>query len=307
MTAKCNYFWKSQSGNAIQYMKCFNGKSLKLDGGKKLTQLYVIIPGNPGCIQFYEKFAEELCNLTNNPVWGISHSGHARCGSGMKHPEKTDCGLQKQIEHKVQFLEEDVFPVAEKVFLIGHSIGTYIILQIMERLFGKYKNEVRGILLLPTIEKLLLSPNGQKIVSLVHNERWLTPIVSATLNVLHLLPNAVLDCILPFFVETKEEFILNTIKDNISPHVVMSAMYMGLTEMLEVTEREDHILDKHIDNLVFYYGATDKWCPVSLYESMVKTYGQRNNIMLCQQNIPHAFVLTKSLEMAKIVASFEMN
>ena len=48
---------------------------------EKLTRpannpVIIIIPGNPGVIEFYEQFARDLNSLTGYDILGISHTGH---------------------------------------------------------------------------------------------------------------------------------------------------------------------------------------------------------------------------------------
>ena len=160
----------------------------KMCENSKLPLVFVIIPGNPGCIQFYEKFAEVLHLNTKLPVWGVSHTGHVQAGDDVAHPHVLDCSLEKQIEHKRMYLEEEVFPQADKVVLIGHSIGCYIILQIINQL--KDKDLIfKSVLLFPTIERLRHSPNGTTMTPLLSNARWLFVFLTGALR---FLPKSIL-------------------------------------------------------------------------------------------------------------------
>lgn len=78
--------------------------------------------------------------------------------SGTK--DTSSYSLTEQIEHKVAFLEE-YFPSDCQFILIGHSIGAYIILKLLEY-YGERKDKIsKGILLFPTIERMAISPNGR--------------------------------------------------------------------------------------------------------------------------------------------------
>jgi len=171
MAARCEYYWRKTSGLAIKCMKCCseinNGSS-----GERFSMLFVIVPGNPGCIKFYERFSEVLVDNTNIPVWGISHTGHAMSECGVRHPAVEQCGLQEQIEHKIQYLNEEVFPATDKVVLIGHSIGCYIILQILDRMRSSEQKFFKSILLFPTIERMRVSPQGRTMTPALDYGRW---------------------------------------------------------------------------------------------------------------------------------------
>ncbi|KAB7499046.1 Lipid droplet-associated hydrolase [Armadillidium nasatum] len=94
-------------------------------------ELILIIPGNPGIVQYYVKFVDELFKELGGsiPVWAISHS----CHSSM-YLDKNDisCGpLDLEIEHKLRFLELKI-PQDWTITLVGHSIGCYMILSLLE-------------------------------------------------------------------------------------------------------------------------------------------------------------------------------
>ena len=78
---------------------------------------------------------------------------------------------------------------------------------------------------------------------------------------------------------------------------------MGYTELCQVNEPDINSLKIFADKLQFYNGSSDPWCPVEYAESLQKTVPELN-IELCKKNIPHAFVLEKSNEVAHIVSEW---
>lgn len=159
---KCEYGWQKLGGVHLHYMK--HGKH-SLETAK---QVFVILPGNPGSMYFYDTFAYVLNKKTGVPVWGISHTGHVSVSRNMdkmgsiKHPVDHQCDLQNQIKHKIDFLEKIVCPNVEKVYLIGHSIGCYIALQAMHEMQSEKLK--KAILLFPTIENMGITENGKTAV-----------------------------------------------------------------------------------------------------------------------------------------------
>uniref|UniRef100_H2Z650 Lipid droplet-associated hydrolase n=1 Tax=Ciona savignyi TaxID=51511 RepID=H2Z650_CIOSA len=235
MATHCKYFWKNQTGIAVKYLKCGESST-----SGKIPLVFFVIPGNPGCIRFYEKFADSLFSKTKIPVWGISHVGHSKLPSvdltekdKYQHPGREDCGLSRQIALKVDFLRDEVFPVAEKVILVGHSIGCYIILQIMSKLDGKLAEKVeKGVLLFPTIERMRLTPQGKKLTPMLANARWLFVFAGMMASY---APQWMIKWLIPWFVKSSEPSIIETVADNIASHQVADSMtYMGLQEMYEV-------------------------------------------------------------------------
>ena len=57
------------------------------------------------------------------------------------------------------------------------------------------------------------------------------------------------------------------------------------------------IIADNIERLIFYYGATDHWTPLSYYRDMKGKFPGAA-IYLCQRNFKHAFVLESSEEVA---------
>nr|XP_026690937.1 lipid droplet-associated hydrolase [Ciona intestinalis] len=308
MSSKCKYFWKNQSGVAVKYLKC--GRT---NLNEKLPLVYFIIPGNPGCVRFYEDFADSLHQKTNIPVWGISHTGHSKLPSvgppenlekqKFQQPDREEAALQKQIEIKVDFLQKEVFPVAEKVVLVGHSIGCYIIIQIMEKIQEKYPEKVKkGVLLFPTIEKMQWTPQGKKLTPILTNARWLFMFAGMVASY---TPPWVFRRIYPGL--SKEEFVYETIEENFPSMEVLDCItYMGLQEMYMVDRRDDNLVEKFLDRLIFYYGSHDEWCPIEFYENLDAKYGHvtGSHIEVAEQGIPHAFVLTHSHRVAEKVAEW---
>ncbi|XP_073783494.1 lipid droplet-associated hydrolase isoform X1 [Danio rerio] len=103
--------------------------------------LILVIPGNPGVVGFYKTYMWTLYQkfLQRYPVWAVSHAGHCMPPESFDMiedasvTEKEDVfGLDGQIEHKLAFLRKHV-PQGTNLLLIGHSIGCYIILEMMKR------------------------------------------------------------------------------------------------------------------------------------------------------------------------------
>ena len=59
------------------------------------------------------------------------------------------------------------------------------------------------------------------------------------------------------------------------------------------------MIEQNLKKLIFYYGATDHWAPVSYYEDMKKKFPD-GEIYLCERKFKHAFVLESSEEVAEM-------
>ncbi|XP_008050286.2 lipid droplet-associated hydrolase [Carlito syrichta] len=157
-------------GIETQVLKCGPWTDLFNDQSVNRPKLLIfIVPGNPGFSTFYVPFAKALFSLTSRrfPVWIISHAGHALAPRDKKILTSEDpnaqeikdiYGLSGQIEHKLAFLRTHV-PKEMKLVLIGHSVGSYISLQMLKR--EPELPVIRSFLLFPTIERISESPNGR--------------------------------------------------------------------------------------------------------------------------------------------------
>lgn len=67
---------------------------------------------------------------------------------------------------------------------------------------------------------------------------------------------------------------------------------------------DSRLLDRNIDKLRFYYGATDHWCPVEYYHDMKKRYPTHNHMYLCEGGHRHAFIIDASEPIADTVADW---
>ena len=154
-------------------------------GGEQQEYLIFMIPGNPGLASFYEQFLSKLHTLlTTCPdsdaarfyILGVSLDGFECLRAPAQHDERPPVGL----EDEITFTEELLFQHLEehrkstftgtrppKVILMGHSVGAYILLELIRQhqaSIAKGKADfdlIGGILLFPTITHLAQSPQGK--------------------------------------------------------------------------------------------------------------------------------------------------
>ena len=88
--------------------------------------------------------------------------------SGFSWPEKSSVALRAQIQAHLAFLDELLVTYDDdpstRVLLIGHSIGCWLIQEILKaRATGPLRARVRAYMLFPTISHIVRSPNGRKL------------------------------------------------------------------------------------------------------------------------------------------------
>ncbi|XP_066275914.1 lipid droplet-associated hydrolase-like [Branchiostoma lanceolatum] len=286
-------------GIRTHVMKCGD---FPTDQGKKL--LYLIIPGNPGVVGYYDKFMRELYRAHGGriPVWGMAHAGHVTLPDDVKKENsgasKGTYGFKDQIAHKIAFVKNHV-PRDTQLILIGHSVGCYMVLEIL-----KHCPEVdvlKGVQLLPMIERLKETPNGSRLAPSTYF-RWLAVFVAFLLS---FLPDVAKRWLLKlYFLGRKlDEGAVEASLNLFDPNVTNNSIFMGWQELSLVHEPDLQCIGQHLDKLIFYYGVTDGWAPVSFYQRMKNTFPQ-GDIHLCERGIQHAFCLEQSAEMAGMVAEW---
>ncbi|KAL5016404.1 hypothetical protein ScPMuIL_005993 [Solemya velum] len=263
--------------------------------------LILIIPGNPGIIGYYQRFMEVLyrCGDERVPVWGLSHAGHVTTPNTGQYLESDFYTLEGQIKHKLSFVEENV-PGDVKLVLVGHSIGCYIILKMLEKLDSH--RVLRCFLLFPTIERMAASPKGQVSVPLLKYFRWLSILLSYLAS--YFSPHVQYRMILWYFQgRPVAECAYNASMNLFDPFCVRNIMNMANEEMKEVTELNTKLVSDYMSKLSFYYGLEDSWCPRDYYHGMKEQFPHAD-IQLCEKGLEHAFVLEGNDDMAGIVWSW---
>lgn len=288
------------------------------EGKSNSVPLILIIPGSPGMGHFYVPFASRIFYLGGGKfdVSVISHAGHSpghykdttmRSSSNCSticdlHSATTDWyTLQDQVSHKLAFIREEASN-RESLILIGHSIGCWMILNMMHELPPSQISKV--FLLFPTVEKMAQSPNGQSFVSMLWNSLRI-PFTGLVWVASNFIPEFIKSFILNQHFRTTPrdhlEFVTQGVK-NVDEKSVYNATKMAKQEMEEVVDPPLDVIDANIDKIVFYYSVGDRWNVDSCYRDMAARYPDKE-VHLCPPSFPHAFVECVSNEMAEMVYS----
>lgn len=273
--------------------------------------------GNPGIIDFYEHFAIDLNQKTNSPVIGISHTGHLYHDSISSWKPKPVIG---QIMDKIKFIEKhlgDEYKF-ENIILIGHSIGCYVIIELLELINEEFKKKIKkSFLFFPTIERMSTTPNGKVLTFFSNFFSWLVYFLAFLLT---FLPNKIRKEITKFGLNNRhgsvnnENLLIDGIEDIVlkmshNYSCFRSCFHMGADEMKIVTNLNKKAVEQNIDRLYFYYGSNDKWCPIGFYHDMMKymnEIGKKNaNIHLDQLGLEHAFIIFK--KQCEIISNLVQN
>ncbi|KAL3890213.1 hypothetical protein ACJMK2_002505 [Sinanodonta woodiana] len=267
--------------------------------------LFLIIPGNPGVAEYYEHFMQVLYENSGKrvPVWAIAHTGHVSIPKEHSTTSQMDvhhlnkvCSLEGQVQNKVSFIRQYI-PKDVSLILIGHSIGCYMIIKMLEEVDQSHVH--RCFLLFPTIERMKTSPNGIVATPILKYLRWL--VTSFVYCTSYLSPASKYKLLAWYFKDKNvNPCILNASMHLFDPLCAGNAMYMAHQEMQTVDKLDVDLIQKHLSKLSFYYGQSDRWCPKEYCHGMRKSFFH-GDIRLCEKGFSHAFVIDASREMADTV------
>ena len=147
------------------------------------TQDYLIyfLTGNPGLIQYYQPFLSKLhsllaqCSTTDSARFHIC--GHSLKGFEFQNEKYVELpeeplSLAQQIEYQEDLLYKHIESHRDrtgntpKVILMGHSVGAYILLELIKNHPKRVEEGekdfdlIGGVLLFPTITHIAQSPMG---------------------------------------------------------------------------------------------------------------------------------------------------
>jgi pimeloyl-ACP methyl ester carboxylesterase len=150
-----------------------------------------MISGNPGLIGYYHTFLSLLADKLGSrgaQIQSSSHAsefqiyGHSLGGFELDQPENLDAGKRLfDLEDQICYVQGklDGFlagaETKQKVILVGHSVGSYIAMEILRRHRERSDAKARagadkadfdivgGIMLFPTVVDIAKSPSGQKL------------------------------------------------------------------------------------------------------------------------------------------------
>ena len=267
------------------------------------SSLLLVVPGNPGMGHFYVPFASRLFELGQGSfdVAVVSHAGHS---PGYCRP--TDGGgndwyaLEDQVAHKMAYLRDHASG-KETLYLVGHSIGCYIILHMLKQIAPDRVSKV--VFLFPTLERMAETLNGRRLMPFFN---WCLRPATALLWLVTWIPLAVRNALLrcTYFRSTPSDHLDHMVQAvaNIDSKSLYNILNMARQEMEQVTDPPLGLIRDHVNKMSFYYGVDDHWTLQSCYLDMAERFSD-HDIQLCTRGYPHAFVMEASTEMAGYVHS----
>ncbi|KAK1930473.1 Lipid droplet-associated hydrolase [Phytophthora citrophthora] len=222
--------------------------------------LVLVIPGNPGVPFYYLPLMQEIVKKhgRRHEVRCLSHAGHFM-------PWKNNgraFTLQEQLEHKAFYLKQRLLEDPTlKLVLIGHSIGSYFVLDIARR----FPQQIAKLVLMqPTIMHMAQSPKGKQMMPLFKNyERGVTLVEAVE----YLVPPSLRRWIVRRVVGSKTSETLQLASLSlVNSSVMRNVLGMAANEMKDVTELDHGLMKSFEDKTLFVYSTVDEWVPAEFVQ-----------------------------------------
>ncbi|XP_078169600.1 alpha/beta-Hydrolases superfamily protein isoform X2 [Carex rostrata] len=265
-------FQRIQCVNRRCLISSFSVDLLEILSKKPLMHV-LFIPGNPGIVSYYSDFIEALYeNLGGNAsVTVIGHTAQGRKFCLEFNVQAVANGrlfsLQEQIDHKVDFIEQEMRTSEIPIVLIGHSIGAYIGLEIFKRVQQKVKVYV-GLYPFLTLNK---NSSTQSTIGMVARYSILSRAVSLLVSLIGSLPTHILERIVKRLLGPSWSFtaIDATCTHLLRYHTMRNVLYMAMTEFRELSEEPDWLfMRQKKDQIAFLFGDDDHWGPLTHFEEI---------------------------------------
>ncbi|RMX63628.1 hypothetical protein DD238_007700 [Peronospora effusa] len=236
--------------------------------------LVLIIPGNPGVSFYYLPLMQEIykSDKQRHEIRCLSHTGHFM-------PWKNNgraFTLQEQLEHKAFYLQQRLHddPTLQFV-IIGHSIGSYFLLDIARR----FPQQIAKLVLMqPTIMHMALSPQGKRMMPLFNHYESVVSLVDA---VEFLVPPLLRHWIVRRVVGSKTSETLQLASLSlVNTYVMRNVLGMAANEMKDVTELDSDLVAEFEDKILFVYSTVDEWVPAEfMQEYQVRFPNARHRVV----------------------------
>ncbi|PVH86945.1 hypothetical protein DL98DRAFT_480891 [Cadophora sp. DSE1049] len=295
--------------------------------------LIFFITGNPGLIGYYKTFLHSLYNIlsTSQESQNVYHI-HGQSLAGFidtdTETRKTPYSLEEQIEITLSALKSLRIPSGPKkdqhydsVILIGHSVGSYILLELIKRLGKSSPVKISaGILLFPTVTHIAKSASGVKISTLFRIPDFPKKVGTVAKGLVYLAPGGVLPWLVSLVARMPSEAAEVTTSFLRSRMGVWQALHMAKDEMDFITEdkwdediwgieHEDPDTKSRPPKLIFYFGQNDHWVADHTRDALIAARGREEGdrqsskpvMMIDESGIPHGFCIRHSETVAEKV------
>ncbi|KAM0282164.1 hypothetical protein ACHAQH_003204 [Verticillium albo-atrum] len=291
--------------------------------------LFYFIPGNPGYVDYYTDylndlksrldFAEGHIHVHGRDLAGFRDDSHAPFTRDTP-PYNLETQIETIFRHVASLRRTDTARNApgkvgqpyDLVVIAGHSVGAYIALEIFHRhqkdpLAAPHLNLHAGVLLFPTVTHIAQSPSGRRLALLAS--------FPALGDIAHLVAKAILFFWPAWVLHLFVSLVLGqspgatriTVDFLKSRDGVWQALHMGQDEMRVIAEDkwDDALWDipaangssKPSPRFFFFFGKDDHWVSNRSRDNFISSRAKHIDnglarIEIDDTGLPHAFCIT---------------
>ncbi|KAK5662704.1 hypothetical protein OQA88_8620 [Cercophora sp. LCS_1] len=307
-------------GNPANFMM----HDVPVDGyaGTDMDILIYVIPGNPGLISLYEPFAMALSGLIQKSpsLSGVSARicGESLIGFGTGAKDQAT-----DLQQTILAVEADLLSFAEsrhptRVVLVGHSVGSYILMEILRRHtegFSPGIDIVGGIMLFPTLTHIGKSPAGW-VLSPFLQLTFFASFISTLAYLLFFLVPLRLLYLLALYMGRLPPPAAETVACFLkSKRDIRQTLWLARDEMMTI---QDDKWGKGVwgcglpgdPSLYMYFGKKDPWVRNSDREKLVDDHGQdpelhgKMRAFIDEKETPHGWCIWHSDSVAAKTVSW---
>lgn len=292
----------------------------------KPSPLLVMIPGNPGLVEFYIHYVDQIYDhyqmthddSTELEVLIISHINEYADTSKQAYTLKEQISLKVEvIENFIKYENGDVNTRVKTelrdVYILGHSVGAYMTQRIVKEIDTICNIKFIG-LLFPTIIDISKSEKGSKLTNIIKKMPKFFIYVSWLAKLISCIPVFLLLPLLSFFMKIKKtsykSIIMNCIlKFLCNNNYVIQALKLSADEM-KLIKCDDNFnrsfFKKYNGKVWCYFAHEDHWISHDTRDFIFTNYDADKSIMqVCGESteskrLPHSFVLNHSDEFSKL-------
>ncbi|XP_010486831.2 PREDICTED: lipid droplet-associated hydrolase-like [Camelina sativa] len=227
----------------------------------------LFIPGNPGVVSFYKEFLESLYEFLdgNASIVAIGHISH----TSKDWESGRLFSFQEQINHKIDFIRQELESVKVPIVLVGHSIGSYICLEILRK-FSKKMVYCIGLYPFLTLNQ---QSTTQSLIGKLAASSALSATASFLIASLSLLPVSAARLLVSKSVGASwsDTAVQATCTHLRQYHTMRNVLFMAKSEFTELAAEPDwDFMRENQSKLAFLFGIDDHWGPLQLFEEISK-------------------------------------
>ncbi|XP_021313776.1 lipid droplet-associated hydrolase isoform X1 [Sorghum bicolor] len=274
----------------------------------------LLIAGNPGIAAFYKDCVEALYeNLGGQAsVTAIGHISHSQKvtyttylmfvshatmdaknpAANLDYEHGRLFSLYEQIDHKVDFIEQELQHSEQPIVLVGHSIGAYIGLEV----FKRFQNKIIFFVGLYPFLKMNKSSVTQSAIGYIARSSLLSKLVSSSASLIGSLRPSITRGIVRRFLGPSWSV---TAVDAVCCHLlryntVRNVLLMAMTEFQKLTEEPDWtFIRAQEEKMAFLFGVDDHWGPLSHLEEISK-HAPRVTLSVETEGHTHGYCCTEA-------------